>query len=588
MEPLAIGAALGGASLLVGAWRRRHDFRPKTTFRVIGGMNFDTDLNFPDADENPPSGRYRYHWGQRWLDFQQLTQGGVVVGAPGSGKTVSLKLLMKGILPRIQRGERVRAVVYDSKTDLLPFLLAKGHIIDRSGKTDPDLAELRQELADQGIIGKTHGLRFDPACEMVSDESKIYILDPTDKRSRAWDISGDITDRFQIETLAAYLIPAPESLGQNRYFSEAAQRILAQVMLALHIACPGRWRLKDLIMICRSVELMKTLLYRSPATRPTIEEFFHEDTSFQSVRSTLSTAITGYESIALSWEPDFERRKFKTQDWIQDPGLLVLGNNHRAREPITKLNRMILAQLQAHVMDQESGKESETWFILDEFRELGKIEGFNEFLITCRGKKAAVIMGFQDIAGVEEVYGEKNAREILACANNAMIYFINGTNPHTQEWASKVMGQSIYEKLSLGVNKSKNGISRDVRKDEELRAFWKPSDFSTKLKMPSQCGQLNVAYSVAGFWGNRETHFDNLLHPKNSSEPRFIALDDPTVAAREKVDMAQLPMISTWESIDFARLQMPDLRTTYEHITGEGFEKTESAALRPELYDGIH
>ena len=92
----------------------------------------------------------------------------------------------------------MRAVVYDSKTDLIPFLLAKGNIIDRSGRTDPDLANLQKDLADQGFIERNDGIRYDPACEMVTDESKIYILDPTDKRSRAWDISGDITDRFVI------------------------------------------------------------------------------------------------------------------------------------------------------------------------------------------------------------------------------------------------------------------------------------------------------------------------------------------------------------------------------------------------------
>ena len=67
---------------------------------------------------------------------------------------------------------------------------------------------------------------------MVSDEEKVIILNPTDKRASAWNMAADMEDRLQIETVAAQMIPAPPEPGPNIYFNQAAQEILANIMIA--------------------------------------------------------------------------------------------------------------------------------------------------------------------------------------------------------------------------------------------------------------------------------------------------------------------------------------------------------------------
>ena len=124
------------------------------------------------------SEQFLYPWGQRFVSFEQLCMAALVVGAPGSGKTLTIKQLLKHVLPRIQKGEPLSGVIYDSKTDLLRWMLP-----------------------------------------LIPDRDKVVVLNPLDERCSAWDMAKDIDNRLTIDTFADYLIPAPESLSQNRYFN---------------------------------------------------------------------------------------------------------------------------------------------------------------------------------------------------------------------------------------------------------------------------------------------------------------------------------------------------------------------------------
>ena len=588
MPTLTSALALGGATLFVAGIRKLRDSQPRSRTKMIDGMKFDDELPYPDSARKKTDDKYRYHWGRKYLDFEQFTQGSLMVGAPGSGKTVSMKLLMKGILPRIEHGENVRAIVYDSKTDLLPFMLSTGYYVDRTGFTDPGLEEKREGLVKEGRIEATDGLRFNPACKMVSDPNKVIILNPTDRRAKAWDMAADLEDRFQIETIAAQLLPAPPELGQNRYFSETAQEILAKVMIALHLSCPGRWRLKDVVLICQHVEILKATLALSDATKTAIHSHFNESTGFKNVLSTLRNSTSRFESIALAWEERFKQGQvFTTKEWITNPRLLVLGNNHRSRAPVQTLNRLVFSQIQAHLLDQAPGTKAENWVLLDEFRELGKIDDFNPFLITCRGKRTAVVMGFQDIAGPEEVYGEKNAMEIFACASNLALFHINDSSTKTQEWAAKVLGQTLNQKMQVNESDSDTGTTQGFSISEQRETFWMPNDFSRRLTMLKDSDKLHGVYSIGGYWGlNRPILKENLFNPKNGAGAKFVALDDPYVPAWDKLNADELPIACAWDTDDFFRLKIPSLRKAYQEIMDDPQdEKTRKKSPAPERPD---
>ena len=85
------------------------------------------------------------------------------VGAIGSGKTTSILLLMQSVLPLIGQGLNRRALIYDAKTEFIPYL-------------------------DSMVPGKW------------------FTFNPFDNRCVAWDMARDINDPASALELAEILI----------------------------------------------------------------------------------------------------------------------------------------------------------------------------------------------------------------------------------------------------------------------------------------------------------------------------------------------------------------------------------------------
>ena len=221
--------------------------------------------------------------------------------------------------------------------------------------------------------------------------------------------------------------------------------------------------------------------------------------------------------------------------------------------------------------------------LLDEFKELGAIEGFNDFLITCRGKRTAVVTGFQDIAGIEQIYGDKNAAEILACANNLAIFHINEASTKTTEWAANALGQILNEKMQINQSSGENGHTEGYSISQQRETYWMPSEFSSKLPILKDSDKLKGVYSTGGFWAlNRPILKENLFNPKNGGGNKFVASDDPTVPAWDKLPGSDLPPACCWDTDDFVRLRLSPLRKVYEKILENPEEESKPPSSKPE------
>ncbi|MFX8836738.1 type IV secretion system DNA-binding domain-containing protein, partial [Acinetobacter baumannii] len=78
---------------------------------------------------------------------------------------------------------------------------------------------------------------------------------------------------------------------------------------------------------------------------------------------------------------------------------------------------MILAREEQPTTAKDSGMQ-QAWFFLDEVREAGELDGLSRLMTKGRSKGACVVLGFQDIDGMRDVYGDQVANEICAQCNN--------------------------------------------------------------------------------------------------------------------------------------------------------------------------
>jgi hypothetical protein len=363
-----------------------------------------------------------------------------VIGATGSGKTITLRLLMQRVLVGVEPGSGRRAIVYDAKQDTLGLLAGMG-------------------------------LRC-----------PIHILHPLDSRGVGWDIARDCTSPTTALQMATSFIPVEE--GANRFFSDAARDLFAAVLVALMKAAPGRWTLRDVVLVMKQPLHLRALLGSRPETMDRLH-YFDEPRVFQNIYSTLAATMAWYEPIAAAWSTAGNR--ISLEGWLQEESVLVLPNDEAVRTPLEVLNRVLFKRFTELALGQQEAEGPRTWVFLDEVREAGKLDGLGRLLTKGRSKGVVVVLGFQDIEGLRAVYGDKEANELVGqCANKAILRL---ESPETAAWASQLFGEwEGYERTrgeSVGLTTGPTTTTNDqvVRRSAVL-----PSQLLGLPRCAPECG----------------------------------------------------------------------------------------------------
>ena len=115
-----------------------------------------------------------------------------------------------------------------------------------------------------------------------------------------------------------------------------------------------------------------------------------------------------------------------------------LGSDPSLDVILNVLNRALfqrLVELVRSMPELRSGDTRETWFILDELRNAGRFENLDKLCSEGRSKGACVALGFQDLSGLCEVYGDKAANSIIGVCNNKL--FLHNGDQATIDYATK-------------------------------------------------------------------------------------------------------------------------------------------------------
>lgn len=322
-----------------------------------------------------------------------------VAGTTGSGKTLTLRLLMQAVLPGVAPGSGRRAVVYDPKQDALPLLAGMG-------------------LARH--------------CRLIH---------PLDARGEAWDLAADCTTPVTALQIASVLIPVED--GPNRFFSDAARDLLAGVLVALGQLAPGRWTLRDVLSVLADPARLARVLRLCPHTADRLH-YFAEPRTFQGVYATLAARLAWFRPVAACW--DRSPRAVGLTRWVAEGGILVLGNDDACRTAVDAVNRAVFQRLTELLLGRPEQAGVSTWVFLDEVREAGKLDGLGRLLTKGRSKGVAVVLGFQAVEGMRDVYGDRLADELVGqCGNKAVLRV---ESPATADWAAALFGdQEVYDRL---------------------------------------------------------------------------------------------------------------------------------------------
>ena len=302
----------------------------------------------------------------------------LAIGASGSGKSTIINHIINSVIP----DPNVRAIIYDPKQELVPFLY--------------------------GIRG------FHPDGNSIA--SSVKILHPFDMRSVSWDMAADIDDPISARQLATILVPDGSEKSENSFFSNAVRDLLTAIILAF-VECvpnPKSWTFRDVLLAMLHEEYMDFICKQTTMRNGSSFTFLQrvrdcylgdksEPKTRANIYATISSKLSIYEPVAAAW--DHAKLPlggtFSLREWLrEEPGnqggqILVLGNDESARAAIDPINQALfkraveltLSRPERSPQERQSGA-NQLWFFLDEIREAGRLDGLGRLLTKGRSKGA--------------------------------------------------------------------------------------------------------------------------------------------------------------------------------------------------------
>jgi type IV secretory pathway TraG/TraD family ATPase VirD4 len=308
------------------------------------------------------------------------------------------------------------------------------------------------------------------------------ILNPFDPLSVRWDPYAEIQHDYDVDQLAAGLIPSSDDASSNEWRSYARTFLAAVIRRsrADRKVLPEVWR----ILATAPVEEVREVVEGSPA-----QPFLELDNArmFGSIRSVAISAIAALEHVQAQ-----RATPFAVREWVRAgraPGALFI--TYKATQ-IAALRSMIATWVRLAIFEAMNGSENvdqHLWFVVDELDALGAIEGLKDALARLRKFGGRCVLGFQSIAQVHGTYGASTAQTLVEnCGNSLILRCAGGESGGTSQFASRLIGdrEVVRRQTTRGSDREGAFAGRGMRRSKNIS----DSHVTEAAVMPSQLEQL--------------------------------------------------------------------------------------------------
>mgnify|MGYP000072394024 CR=1 FL=1 len=402
------------------------------------------------------------------------------IGAPGTGKSQAIM----GLLDRIRaRGDA--AVIYDSK-------------------------------------GTFTGHYYDP-------KRGDILLNPLDKRSPAWTPWAEIEDEMDADRLAQSLIPAGDH--STPFFHDTARAMLSAALMKMRGTKGDKPALERLLQL---------LLHASAEQR----EAFYRGTDVTQIYD------KGGERMRVSVEQNL-RTYARTLRYLplqsggpDDFSILrhIQGIDSRDRQPWlflpsplrakhTSIKPLLTCWLDcavAALLSCGEQRDRRCWFIVDEVKSLHRVPSLSDLMAEGRSFGACVVLGFQDLAQLRDVYGADDAKTMSAVLGTKVLFRI--ADPETAKWGADALGEVEEETVKESTRYDAAG---DTPKGVQLSA----QRVQRHLVMPAELlrqERFHCFVQLSGAWPVAQTTLPhpNTVQRQPIARPIEPAKPEATFAAR--------------------------------------------------------
>ena len=200
-------------------------------------------------------------------------------------------------------------------------------------------------------------------------------------------------------------------------------------------------------------ELISKLPYDHPARMNYKSIEIAPEKTYSSILSTLQSKLGKFDSKEIAELTSTDTINFEEIGNKKTAVYVISSDTHTAYDFLLTIFFSQMIQQLYDYADQNGGAlKVPTYFILDEFANIGKIPDFDKKISTSRSRKLSFSVILQNLDQLEAVY-EKSYETIIGNCDTHV--FLGSNSYKTVEYFSKALGEKTIERDSISVNRDR-------------------------------------------------------------------------------------------------------------------------------------
>ena len=290
-----------------------------------------------------------------------------------------------------------------------------------------------------------------------------------------------ISSELDIDVIASTIIKGQkaEGGGADPFWDDSAEMLLKALIYYLLAARPEEEQnLASCAELVRAAnakqgsnllsQLMSELPYDHPARMYYKSIEIAPEKTYSSILSTLQSKLGKFDSKDIAELTSTDTIDFETIGNKRTAVYVISSDTHTAYDFLLTIFFSQMIQQLYDYADQNGGAlKEQTFFILDEFANIGKIPDFDKKISTSRSRKISFSVILQNVDQLEAVY-EKSYETIMGNCDTHL--FLGSNSYKTVEYFSKQLGEITISRDNVSINKDKQNMRTGKSLSDQIMA----------------------------------------------------------------------------------------------------------------------
>ena len=298
-----------------------------------------------------------------------------------------------------------------------------------------------------------------------------------------------ITSELDVDVIANTIVKGQKTEGGNAdpYWDDMAEMLLKSLIYYL-IATrpPEEQNLASCAELVRAAnanggsnlltELISALPYDHPARMYYKSIEIAPEKTYGSILSSLQSKLGKFDSKDIAELTSTDTINFEEIGNKKTAVYVISSDTHTAYDFLLTIFFSQMIQQLYDYADKNGGQlKEQTFFILDEFANIGKIPDFDKKISTSRSRKISFSVILQNVDQLEAVY-EKSYETIMGNCDTHV--FLGSNSFKTVEYFSKQLGEKTIDRDSISINKDKQNhrTGKSISDNVMARALMTPDE----------------------------------------------------------------------------------------------------------------